>query len=348
MNHDRNLLRRLLGKLPAGLLVILALWGSWALVRRSGGGVGTVIGYAEARVHQVGSLQPGRLLSVQVRLGQEVRAGQELARLDPRPLSLARERAAAALRLAEARLTAEPDLQMTQMEQGELVLLRSKGEEERARAELEQLDLRLARLDQLRAQSLVRATEVEEARRQRQALAAELLVREQAARAQGQSRRVHTKTELQQRLKLRLQPLQAEVLVQAAALREAELALEQATLRAPADGTIGAILHQPGDAVAAGAPIVTVIAAPRGRVEAFVPEPRARALRHGAAAELRRTGVWRAALRGRVVELSPHVEEVPLRVRPAATTPAWGRRVVIEVSEGEALLPGESFHINLP
>ena len=103
-------LRLLVGKLPAGLFIGLALLGFWVLSRGMTLGSGSIIGYAEEQPHAVGPLQPGRLKEVRVTLGQAVKAGEVLAILDSRPLELKRARLQAELAQAKAQLLADKPL----------------------------------------------------------------------------------------------------------------------------------------------------------------------------------------------------------------------------------------------
>lgn len=343
-------LRLLLGRLPSGLLVLAAALGFFVLTQGLNTSATPVIGYAEAVTHSVGPLQAGRLSAVTAQLGQVVRAGTVLARLDARPLELARDRRLAELFLARARLAAERDIQDSQLQRGQAQAVRLHAAEEKARAELEELEGQLRRLQGLSGQQLVRAAEIEAVRQKQRAVAAEL-----AARALGNKReqekmglRPRTEEEQRHRLSLRLEPIAAAVHVQEAALAEAEYALAQTTLVAPVDGTVGAVLQRPGDVLAAGAPVVTLVTARPGRVVAYVPERLARGLSLGMKVKLRRGGPFRGAvLPGEVVELAPQLEEVPVRARRAPTLPTWARRVTIQVAAVQPLLAGEAFVVTL-
>lgn len=341
-------IRTLIGKLPAGVLVVAALGGFWVLTGGMTRGPGTITGYAEERVHSVGSLQAGRIQAVSVQLGQAVRAGEVVALLDTRPLELQREQLRAELAQAQAELVAGQDIQSALLQRGQLQAVRVHAVEERERAELRELDQQVKRLEKLGAAHLIRASEVEEARRRQRAVAADLEARlvGSARELEQMGLRPRAQADQAERLQQRIAPLQAALRVKEAALHQIELALAEMTLRAPVDGTIGAILQQPGDVVSVGAPVLSVITMRPGYVVAFVPERRIAGITAGSAVKLRRIGILTSALSGHVAELAPMVEEVPARVRPSPTVPTWARRVVIKLDEPAQLLPGEAFRVS--
>ena len=345
---DRQALGRLPFGIPAGVLIALALLGFWRLSRGMTLGPGAIVAYAEELPHSVGPLEGGRLKEITVRLGQPVHAGDVLAQLDPQKLELARERLQAELAQAQAELAAQEDLQGAQLQRGQIQAVRAHAAEERARAELQELTRQVDRLAALRTENLVHASALEEARRRQQAVAADL-----AARPGGTARelelmglRPRPQTDQSTRLDERLAPFRAALRVKEAALHQTEYALRELTLRAPVDGTVGAILQRPGDVLAAGAPVVTLVTARAGHVVAFVPERQVGRVAAGSPVQLRRIGALGSALRGHVTELAPMLEEVPLRARPAPAVSLWARRVVITLDQPASLLPGEAFRVS--
>lgn len=346
--NRKELRRELRERLPSLLLVLVAAAGFWVLSRGMTLGAGAVVGYAEDQLHSVGPVKAGRLQTVPVRLGQEVKAGQVLAQLDTRALELQRERLRAQLAQAKAVVVAEHDVQNTLLLLNQIQAVSTHIDETRARAELRELDLQVKRLQWLGTRRLVRESDLEEARRRQHSLAADL-----AARPTGTTselaligRRPRSTDEQAQRLAERLAPYRAAVVVSENALRELEHAIAELTLRAPVDGTIAAILQRPGDALGAGTPVVTVVTTRRGHLVAYVPERQLHSLRVGTPVSVRRSGAFVAALKGHVTELAPMVEEFPPRARTSATVPAWGRRVVIVLDDLAPLIPGEAFRVS--
>ena len=339
--------RFLLGKIPAWLPVLLALGGFWYLSRGMLLGGGNLTAYAEEQHHNVGPLQSGWLKSVSVQLGQEVKAGDVIAQLESKPLELQRERLQAELAQAKAMLLAQEDTQSSQLQRSQLQAVRAHAVEERSRAELRELNQQLKRLNALKAQQLVRASDVEAAQRRQRAMAAEL-----AARPAGTPRelelmglRPRPLTDQNDRLEERLGPYRAAVTVSESALREIEYAIAELTLRAPVDGTVGAILQRAGDVLTAGAPVVTLVTARPGTLVAYAQERQMGTLVPGSTVNLRRPGLFTPLLRGRVIELAPLIEEFPLRARPSPAAPMWGRRIVIQLEKPMPLIPGETFRV---
>lgn len=347
--NPKHYLRTVLQRMPSALPVLLALGGFWALSHDLAGGRGALTGYAEERIHVIAPLQAGRLKSVQVQLGMMVHAGEVVAVLDTRSLELQRTELQTELEQAKAQLVAAQDVQRAGLQRGQLQAVRTHAIEERSRAELRELNQQVNRLKKLSAVHLVRASEVEAA-----------LVKQQAVEADLKSRPTGTPRELQlmglqprpqsdqiERLEDRLAPYRAALQVKEAALHQVEYAIQEMTLRAPVDGMIGTILLWPGAMVSPATPILSVIAMRPGRIVAFVPERRIHAVKTGAPVQVRRVGQLFGALSGRLIELAPIVEEVPLRARLSPSVPLWARRVVIELDAPVQLLPGETFHVGL-
>jgi multidrug resistance efflux pump len=343
----KDSIRGIVSQLPPGLLVFAAAAGFWVLSHGMTSGPTSITGYAEEHVHHVGPLQGGRLKSVAVTLGQAVRAGDMLASFDGQALELERARLQATLARAKAQLVAEQDLQSAALSRGQLQAVRTHASEERARAELRELDLQVKRMEELSAQKLIRADQLEEARRKQRAVAADLLARPKGSEQELERMglRPRPQSEQSERLEERLAPFRAAVQIEEAALRKLEHAITELVLRAPVDGVVGAVLQQPGDVLGTGAPVVTIITMRPGRIVAFIPERQVRSLGMGDAVWLYRVGSFRGALRAHVAELAPGIEQAPPRTWASQSTPLWARRVVLALDEPAVLLPGEMFRV---
>lgn len=337
----------MLSRVPKGLLIALALAGFWYLSHGLTIGPGTTMGYAEEVIHQIAPLQTARLKEVTVKLGQRVKAGDVLARLDDKNLQLQRTRVVAELDQAKANLVAEQDVQASMLMRGQIQAVRAYADVQRMRAELREYDTQLKRLNTLKSNQLVRASDVEAARRQKRSLAADL-----SSRPLGTVRdqelmglRPRPKTDQDRRLEERIGPFKSLVAVKEAELVELDQQLADLVLKAPVDGTVGTILMRIGDVVGAGMPVLTVVTTRPGHVVAYVPERVVAKFLQGSAVELRKTGLIVTPVIGQVVELGPLVEEVPIRSRPSPAVPAWGRRVVVKLDKPIDLLPGEAFRV---
>lgn len=341
-------IRALFRRLPAGILVALVLGAFWLLSNGMTSGPGAIVGYAEEREHAIAPIHSAQLLEILVHLGQEVQRGDVLARFDTQLLELEREKLKAELEQAQDEIAAERDRETAQLQRGQILAVRQYVTEERSRAELRELDLQVKRLTQLRAQNLIRADELEAARRRQQALRADLASRPTGTQRelQGLGLRPNSSTTQGERLASRLAPLHSAVKAKTAALRQLEYTINAMTLRAPVSGRVGAILLQPGTMVPTGAAVLSLTTMREGHIVAYVPERQVGGIAPGTALSVRRLGITVKTLRGHVVELAPKVEEVPVRARPAPTIPVWARRIVIKLDEPTTLLPGEAFRVS--
>ena len=134
-------------------------------------------------------------------------------------------------------------------------------------------------------------------------------------------------------------------LAEEAAIKALMIERAQLELRAPIDGMVAAVLKRKGEVVPDGTEVVSIVTARPGYVLAWVHEKQARNIDIGMEAKLQRTDLLGASFYGKVVEISPQVEEYPLRLRPAPDIPVWGRRAVVKLDETVALLPGEVFYV---
>lgn len=336
-------------KLVSALIIVGALAGFWYLSNGMSVGPASITGYADERTHQIGALQTGRLKALRVTLGQSVRAGDVLAELDPRPFELERERLRAQLKQAEAQLSAQVDIERANLQRTQLQAVRMHVGEERTRAELRELNKQVERLQSLRSEQLVRASDLEAARQRQRAMAADL-----ATRPTGTTRslalmglRPRPAAEQDTRLQERLAPYRAAVAVADAAVREIEHTLGELLLRAPVDGQVSAILQQPGDVLRAGMPVVMLSAPRPGYIVGYVPERQSRRIALGLRVRMRRIGVLSGGLTGQIVEVSPALEPAPARMSGKLSLPSYVRRIVVRVDDNAPLLPGETFHIAL-
>ena len=225
-------------------ILILAMAGTlWAILRWRHGQVfvATDNAYVKGHVTAVASRIPGPLLSVAVQENDPVRAGQELANLDPRDYDAAVARAEA----SEAEARSALALNQAQIAQAQAQL--QSTESLRALAELERK--RMGALNERQSiprqkyDQAVTANEVSQA----QVTAA----RKQVAAAQGL-----------------LGVSQSKVQVALAALAQARLQRSYCSILAPCDGVVSRKLAEPGMVVAAGQPLLAVV--PLGQQDLWV------------------------------------------------------------------------------
>jgi len=271
-----------------GLIVLLglaAVAAAGAALRARGGARPLVFsGAIEARTIEVGSLVGGRVVAVRVDEGERVAEGDTLVvfetdLLDP-------QIAEQAARVARARAT------LARVERG------PRSEEvERARIEYEAAETDRRRLEPLLAQGSIGQREYDAA-----------LVR------------VATRKESLEELRRGSRAEEIDETRAALAGEEARLALlgrqrDEAVVRAPAPGVVEALDLRPGDLVAAGAPVASLLEPDQLWVRVYVPEPRLGLVRVGQAAAISVDTFPGREFSGRVVEIRNEGEYTPRNIQ---------------------------------
>lgn len=268
-----------------GLLVgvLAAAGGAWAL-RREGTPPLRAWGTLEARQARVGSLVGGRVATVHVKEGDAVAAGQPLVTLEAYLLDAqVREQRA---RLAETRAHAAR-------------VRRGPREEERTRAEVAwaHAEGERARMQALLAQGIV-------GRQAYEAAAAEAAWRLELLKEARRGSRSEEKAAAEaavEREEGRLQGL----------LRQRE----ETVVRASLDGVVQALDLRPGDLVAPGQGLASLLEEGERRARVFVPETRLGLVRVGQAVALEVDGHPGRPFPGRVVAVSARAEYAPRNVQ---------------------------------
>jgi multidrug resistance efflux pump len=228
----------------------------------------------------------------------------------------------------------------------ELQVLRLQSTQMRDRAQLAEVEQQRARLEKLAEEKLVRAEDVEAQRLREADLAASLQVLDAATKLgqAGMGKAMGGKAAAGQ-LQKRLEPLREDVRIREEAVKLAELAITEASVRAHVEGTVSMVLHHEGDVVPAGTELVRISAGRPGRVICWVPERHAQTIEAGHDVHLREMRLFGASFGGRIAEVAPEIEEVPLRARTSPAVPAWGRRIEIESWPSRPLLLGEAVRV---
>ncbi len=213
-------------------------------------------GYAEADFVKIGPVLPGLLTKVSVRRGDEVAAGAPLFAQDNTEDRAARDQARGQLEQAQEQLAnLEAAGKPTEIEQARANLAE-------ARATLER-----AQIDYTRAQALIRKGAIpdqtlDQRRADAQAAKARVAALTAAlAQARGPVGRVR-----------QIEGERAAVEASRAALAIAKWRLAQRRVTAPAAGRVADVLARPGEVLAAGAPVVSLLPPENIYVRFFVPE----------------------------------------------------------------------------
>ncbi|MDI6710404.1 MAG: efflux RND transporter periplasmic adaptor subunit [Thermoanaerobacterales bacterium] len=318
-----------------GLLLLLAV----SLLGCDGRGRPlTANGTIEADEVRVVAEVGGTVQEMLVEEGDTVRAGQEVARLDPRILEAQQAQAAAGLEAARAA-------------RDEAAAGSRAQEIASARREAERLDaLRKAAAEDL----ILQEKTLQKYRRLYEAQAVseqELTVQENsAARARAQAEAATAAYEAAAaRLSLAeagaraetLARLEAQVGGAEAGVEAARLNLEKATLRAPVAGMVVGRNFAPGEVVRPGAEVVTLLDTSRLWLDVYVPENRLGEVRMGQKVGVAVDGFPGRKFAGRVTFIAPEAEFTPKNVQTKEDRVRLVFRVRVELLDGkDQLRPG--------
>jgi RND family efflux transporter MFP subunit len=237
---------------------------------------GTLVSPDQARVSAEAA---GVVQSVAVRLGDDVVRGQELARLAPRELELALERAQSALRQTEAQLGMS-DEESQPLPDDQIAAIRT------AAANLEDARTQNQRAEQLSARGLLAGAEVEATR-------TKLKVAEA-----GYESAVET-----------VRSLKASLQDRRAAYQLAQKKLNDAVIRAPIAGAVSERLVQPGEFIKEDTPVITLVQMDPLKVSTAAQEKYAGVIKPGMPIQFSVESYPNDMFRGRIVSVSPAVDQ---------------------------------------
>jgi HlyD family secretion protein len=294
-------------KLPARirpLLLLLILIGIVVAtvvgIRRGREGRGELVasGTVEATDAQLGFKVAGRIDSIAVREGDPVLAGAELARLDA--VEMAARRAQAEAQVAAARAA------LAELEHGFRPEEVSQARAAHAAAGERRSD---AERDRARSEKLFAAGAVSREALDKSILAAEVAKRE-AERAAEQLRLMEAGPRPERIAAARAQLAETE-----ARLRAAEADIADLSLRSAFDGVVTVRHREPGEVVAPGAPVLTVMNPEDRWVRIFVREDRIGAVHLGQAATITADTYPDRTYTGDVVFIASEAEFTPKSVQ---------------------------------
>jgi HlyD family secretion protein len=327
-------MKRKLVVIPAVIAVALGGWWWWR--QRGGADPDDMLrasGTVEATEARLGFSVGGRLARVVPREGEAVSAGAALAALDDGEARAALAQAEAQVAAAEARLA-----ELRAGPQAEEVA-QAEAERQAAAQRMADAERDLGRARILAGGGAVPREAAEEAELARDLAAARL------DQASAQARLVRRGARAEQ------VGAQAAVVEQARAGREAAAAaLDRSVLRAPFAGLVTVRHHEPGEVVAPGVPVLTLLDREDRWVRIYVPEPRLGAVRLGAPATIRSDSFPGKAYRGAVVHLASEAEFTPRNVQTAEERALLVYAVKVRVADDPAfeLKPGLPVDVELP
>jgi len=290
-----------------------------------------VSGFLEADEIAVGSRVGGRVARVHVQEGSAVEAGAVLIELEPFDLLERHAREAAEVAALEARLAAlqaGPRVQEIEAARARLEAARAAA----ALAEIEEQRTRSLVLDAVRAQEALDRSraELDAARADERARSEELGLLEEGTRPED------------------LAAAEAELAAARAEVAALERALEELVVRAPLSATVEACDLQPGDLVAADAPMAVLRARDELYMRAYVPEDRL-TFTVGAPAEVGVDAFPGRRFAAEVTFVAPRGEFTPSNVQTPEQRSQVVVRVRLRLGEGAGeLRPGVAADVWFP
>ena len=293
-------------------LLLVAAVVTWLVLRRERGDDGAIVasGVVEATQAELGFQGAGRIETVVPREGDDVAAGERLAALDAGELDAARAGAAAQLDAAQARLRElERGARRDEVGQADAGVAQAREREQNARREAD------------RAERLFQGGALSQQQRDQAKTALDVAV---AALAQAQ----HGAALVREGARPEQVEAQRAVVKQAQAnLERADAALEGARIVAPFAGRVTIRHREPGETVAPGAPVLTLLNPGDRWVRIYVPEDQIGRVRVGEQARITADTYPDKTYTGEVVHIGSEAEFTPRNVQ----TPEERTRLVYPV-----------------
>ncbi len=289
-------------------------------------------GYVEADYVKVAPVQQGKLTVISVARGDEVAQGAPLFTEDDTAERAARDQAARQLGQARQQLAnLEAPSKATEVTQAEANLADARATLARAERDL-QRDETLVGRGYATAQTVdQRRADFRSAEAKVQAMEAALA---QAKAPMGREREIEAQ--------------RAAVAAAKAAVAMADWRLAQRTVTAPIGGRVADVLAQPGETMAAGAPVISILAPENIFVRFFVPETALSGLHRGDPVAFGCDGCP-SGLAGTISYISPTAEYTPPVIYSELTRAKLVYRIEARPRPDQAALlnPGQPMDVRL-
>lgn len=284
------------------VMLMLVAAGAWLFMRPPPAEAGALAasGTVEATEADLGFLSGGRIAEVAVHEGDAVAAGNVLARLDVAELDA--RRAAAEAHLDGARAQLREMAQGARPEERE----QSRAAADAARQRMEDASRVLDRSRRLFEGGALSREQME------QAETAYQTARAQFAQASEQLKLVRKGPREERLAAQRAAVKQAEAM-----LAQVEAAAQNSVIRAPFAGVVTIRHREPGETVAPGAPVLSLMDPSDRWVRIFVPENRIGRVSTGQAAEIHSDSHPETSYRGEVAQIANQAEFTPRNVQTA-------------------------------
>lgn len=291
-------------------------------------------GHVEATETRIAPDVGGRLLTLTVKEGDRVQAGQVLMTLDTRDVELAIDRAKAERAGADAQLRlVQAGARIEDLRQAQAQVDTARAEHSAARAELDAAEQDLARFETLLASNSGSRKQRDDAATRRD------VARDRVASAQS---RIRTAEETHARLRAGARPeevdaARARVAAVTAQIATLEKGITDASLKSPVSGIVTAKLVEVGEVIAPRAPALVLVDLDRAWADVFVPEPAIPQIKIGQAATVF-TDDGGPGIAGTIGYISPKAEFTPRNVQTAEERSKLVYRVRINVDNKDGVL----------
>lgn len=319
--------------LPIALVVLVTVVLWWMLAsNRSPDNMLVASGTVEATEARLGFPTSGRIETIRVREGDAVSQGAELASLDRVEMEARRTQAEANIRLARALLLElERGFRSEEIAQAQAALTAASRRADDAQQAFD------------RTKRLLEGGAVSQEEYDRAQVALDVATSERV-RAEEQVRLLEAGPRRERIQAQRAQLAQAE-----AELAAIEAALANLTIRSPFDGLVTVKHREPGEIVAAGTPVLTVMAPDDRWVRIYVPENRLGAVGLGAEATITTDTYPDAEYAGEVMYIASEAEFTPKSVQTSEERVRLVYAVDIRIMGDSALVlkPGMPADVHL-
>ena len=329
------------------VLAIAALWKDHV-------GAPSLVGQADGTLANVSSHKGGVLAGLNVTRFQKVRAGDPLARVlvaDPKLVEASLAVIRSELDMLRANMEPIVAQQRNAVDYAQLRLdwMRQRAELASARVNMQRAEADYRRTDELFKNKLTSESEMDLARATFQALQQQVAELDKLVADGEKSFRNLQPTNTADIAQISNEPMLAAVAVQEAKLRLTEAELSPLTLTAPIDGTVTAILHNSGESVTAGGPIVVIASEKPVRIVGYLRQPIRAQPQPGATVQIRARNGQRETGLAQVLDVGAQLEMLP----PALQSPIklanveLGLPVSVSLPPNLNLRPGELVDITL-
>jgi len=293
-----------------------------------------VSGHVEATETRLAPEVGGRILTLTVKEGDRVQAGQTVLTLDTRDVELAINRAKAEQASAEAQLRlVQAGARVEDIRQAQSQIETARAESAAAKVELEAADQDFNRFDTLLKNNSGSRKQRDDAASRRD------VARERVTSAES---RVKTAEEVLSKLRAgarreEVDAARARVATVVAQITSLEKGITDATLKSPVGGLVTEKLVEVGEIIAPRAPALVVVDLDHAWADVFVPEPTVPLIKIGQGATVF-TDAGGAGIPGTISYISPKAEFTPRNVQTAEERSKQVYRVRITVDNKDGVL----------